>query len=75
MNWKVIHIHQSPSASVWDLKMEFYNKGIQIIKTAIDLDEQEKYDEAFKTYVRGIEYLLTGLKCLVNLNIDTHFTR
>lgn len=49
--------------------MEFYTKGIDIVRTAIDLDEQEKYDEALQTYIRGIEYLLTGLKCLVNLDL------
>jgi len=40
----------------------FVSQGIDKIKEAVALDNEEKYDEALKLYQSGIQYLLTGRK-------------
>jgi len=40
----------------------FVGQGIDKIKEAVALDNEEKYEEALKLYQSGIQYLLTGRK-------------
>eukprot|EP00698_Gefionella_okellyi_P003970 TRINITY_DN1367_c0_g1_i11.p1 TRINITY_DN1367_c0_g1~~TRINITY_DN1367_c0_g1_i11.p1 ORF type:complete len:370 (-),score=92.65 TRINITY_DN1367_c0_g1_i11:1327-2436(-) len=41
---------------------QFYQKGIELVGKAISADEREQYEDAMPLYIRGIEYMLTGLK-------------
>jgi len=40
----------------------FINQGIAIVKTAIQLDNEQKYDEAYVQYKKSLDYFMTGLK-------------
>merc|ERR1719461_1902126 len=40
----------------------FVNQGIEIIKDAVQKDNNEEYEDALKSYQQGIQYLITGLK-------------
>ena len=42
--------------------MDFYRKAISVLKQADEFDTNHKYEDALKSYVIGIEYLLTGIK-------------
>lgn len=43
------------------------DKAIQIASTACKLDEDKKYDKAFKKYVEAIELFQHVIKCNKNL--------
>ena len=40
------------------------NEGIKWCSQGAELDRNERFQEAYKCYVTGTEYLLTGLKYL-----------
>eukprot|EP00696_Hemimastix_kukwesjijk_P010699 gnl/Hemi2/23450_TR7860_c0_g8_i1.p1 gnl/Hemi2/23450_TR7860_c0_g8~~gnl/Hemi2/23450_TR7860_c0_g8_i1.p1 ORF type:complete len:445 (-),score=46.59 gnl/Hemi2/23450_TR7860_c0_g8_i1:73-1407(-) len=40
----------------------FLNQGVQIMTQAVDEDNKQNYEEAYKLYIRGVEFLMTALK-------------
>jgi len=38
-------------------------KAIDIVKRAIDEDEKQEYQEAYRLYQQSLEYFMTALKC------------
>jgi hypothetical protein len=42
---------------------EFRDKGITMIKEAVELDEKEDYKSAIKRYEAGVEQLIFYIKC------------
>lgn len=47
--------------------------GIHLIKKAIELDTEKKYEEAFLHYKEGIHILLESLKSKIRLNLNNYF--
>lgn len=47
-------------------EVNFFEKGVVLIKEATDLDSQKQYDEALDRYQKGVEYLVTHLKCMLS---------
>lgn len=41
---------------------EFLNKGIDLVQKAIDADTATRYEEAYKLYYNGLDYLMLALK-------------
>lgn len=41
---------------------EFLTKGIDLVQKAIDADTATRYDEAYKLYYNGLDYLMLALK-------------
>jgi len=47
--------------------LEIRDKAIQIASTACKLDNQKKYEDAFKKYVEAIELFHHVIKCMLKL--------
>ncbi|ODV86694.1 hypothetical protein CANARDRAFT_6270 [[Candida] arabinofermentans NRRL YB-2248] len=41
---------------------EFLDKGVELVKKAIEADSASKYDEAYQLYYNGLDYLMLALK-------------
>ncbi|KAL6950745.1 Vacuolar protein sorting-associated protein 4 [Hanseniaspora vineae] len=41
---------------------DFLTKGIELVQEAIELDTGKKYEEAYKAYYNGLDYLMLALK-------------
>ncbi|CCK71049.1 AAA family ATPase VPS4 KNAG_0F03850 [Huiozyma naganishii CBS 8797] len=41
---------------------DFLNKGIQLVQQAVDKDVAQQYDEAYRLYYNGLDYLMLALK-------------
>ncbi|KAF6006733.1 Vacuolar protein sorting-associated protein 4 [Brettanomyces bruxellensis] len=41
---------------------EFLDKGVDLVKKAIEADSAGRYDEAYKLYYNGLDYLMLALK-------------
>lgn len=41
---------------------DFLDKGVDLVKRAIEADGASKYDEAYKLYYNGLDYLMLALK-------------
>ena len=41
---------------------EFLDKGVDLVKKAIEADSSGRYDEAYKLYYNGLDYLMLALK-------------
>ncbi|KAI0461897.1 Vacuolar protein sorting-associated protein 4 [Komagataella kurtzmanii] len=41
---------------------DFLNKGIDLVQKAIEADTATKYDEAYKLYYNGLDYLMLAIK-------------
>lgn len=41
---------------------EFLDKGIDLVKKAIEADSSSRYDDAYKLYYNGLDYLMLALK-------------
>ncbi|KAG7831764.1 hypothetical protein KL920_000099 [Ogataea angusta] len=41
---------------------EFLDKGVDLVKKAIEADSVSKYDEAYRLYYNGLDYLMLALK-------------
>ncbi|GMF03825.1 unnamed protein product [Ambrosiozyma monospora] len=41
---------------------EFLDKGVDLVKKAIEADSANRYDEAYKLYYNGLDYLMLALK-------------
>ncbi|CAI8509074.1 unnamed protein product [Hanseniaspora opuntiae] len=42
--------------------VDFLNKGLELITSAIDLDNNKKYKEAYESYYNGLDYLMLAIK-------------
>lgn len=51
------------------MSYDFFSKGTEIIKDGIQKDEAHQYSEALKLYIHGVEYWMTGVKCVFFLLI------
>lgn len=50
---------------------QFIEKGIEIVKDAVEADNSKKYNEALILYKKSLEHFMIGLKCkLVFTNIN-----
>ena len=52
------------------MSIEFFPKAVKYLETATQLDRQDKIEEAYTYYIRGMEYLLTGLKYSTNEKLN-----
>lgn len=62
---------------------DFLTKGIELVQKAIDADTATKYEEAYKLYYNGLDYLMLALKYeknnklkeLIKLKINEYLSR
>lgn len=44
--------------------VDFVTPAISYAKEAASLDEQKKYEEAYKLYLKSIDFFMTAVKCV-----------
>ena len=44
------------------MSSDFLSKGIELVQKAIDADTATRYEEAYKLYYNGLDYLMLAIK-------------
>lgn len=47
---------------------DFLKKAIEIVTKATEEDRKENYEEAYRLYQSALEYFMTALKCMCEMN-------